>query len=150
MADRQRGAMTGWRGAAALLAVLALPPLPAFAAEPAPAPAYQADLMRFSELVGTIAYLDDLCGGADAGRWRGEMARLLDAQKLDTAARRPYVAAFNRGARSVAPAHQACTPDTRAVLDRFLAEGAARAADIGKRFGAGGPSSPSPTGLPAR
>ena len=83
MADRQRGAMTGWRGAAALLAVLALPPLPAFAAEPAPAPAYQADLMRFSELVGTIAYLDDLCGGADAGRWRGEMARLLDAQKLE-------------------------------------------------------------------
>jgi uncharacterized protein (TIGR02301 family) len=114
------------------------------------APAYQSDLLRLSELLGTISYLDGLCAGPDASRWRGEMSRLLDAQKLDAEARKPYVSAFNRGLRNVLIAHRACGADTRAVLERLLGEGAALAADIDKRFGTAGVATAPATALPSR
>jgi uncharacterized protein (TIGR02301 family) len=122
------------RAAALALALIAAVP----AVEAQTAPVYRPDLVRLSELLGTISYLDGLCGNADAARWRGELARLFDAQGLDEAARRPYVAAYNRGLRSVVVAHRTCGPEARAVLDRFIDEGAALAADIDRRFGIGG------------
>lgn len=140
MADQRRPRQACRRIAAAGLAFV----LACGAAVADNPPAYQADLMRLSELIGTISYLDGLCGGGEAGRWRGEMSRLFDAQKLDDNGRRPYIAAFNRGLRSVVVAHRVCGAEARAVLDRFLAEGAGLAADIDKRFGGGAAGQPLP------
>lgn len=122
------------------------------AAEPpaaaAPPPPYQADLLRFAEVLGTVAYLDPLCNGAGAGRWHDKMARLIEAQELGPAARRPYVEAFNRGLRNLAVAHRSCSPRTRQILLRLFAEGAALADRLEFRFGAPAPRPEGAKGLP--
>lgn len=108
---------------------------PLLAAETAPPPPYQADVLRLSEVLGAAAYLDGLCGGSGATDWRSKMAALLDAQGLAGPARRPYVEAFNRGQRTFATAHRTCTAASRSVLERYFAEGAQLSDRIGQRFG---------------
>ncbi|MCM5558775.1 TIGR02301 family protein [Pleomorphomonas sp. JP5] len=108
---------------------------PLFAANAVPPPPYQADLLRLSEVLGAAAYLDGLCGGPGAADWRSKMAALLDAQGLEGPTRRPYVEAFNRGQRTFAVAHRACTSSARSVLQRYFAEGAQLSDRLDQRFG---------------
>ena len=117
---------------------------PLFAADATPPPPYQADLLRLSEVLGAAAYLDGLCGGPAAADWRAKMAALLDAQGLDGPTRRPYVEAFNRGQRTFAVAHRACTSSARGVLQRYFAEGAQLSDRLDQRFGRTGDSPPPP------
>lgn len=112
---------------------------PLLAAAPPPPP-YQADVLRLSEVLGAAAYLDGLCGGSAATDWRAKMVSLLDAQGLDGPARRPYVEAFNRGQRTFAVAHRACTASARDVLQRYFAEGAQLSERLDQRFGRTGDS----------
>lgn len=145
---------------AATVAALLAAPGPAAAKSEAPAPApppaapiapppFEADLLRFSEVLGIVSYLDGLCGSVEADGWRRTMEQMLAAQKLEGDDRRRYVAAFNRGYRTLAALHRSCTARTRAVLQRYLAQGAAIADRIDERFGRGGGAGPAPsTGLP--
>lgn len=126
-----------------LLAVaLCLAPIAAAQAADAPPPPYQADVLRFSEILGAVAYLDGLCATPKAEDWRAKMAGLLDAQGFAGPARRPYVEAFNRGQRTFSAGHQRCNAAARSALQRYLAEGAQLADRIGQRFGR-------PEGVPA-
>ncbi|WP_237154656.1 TIGR02301 family protein [Oryzibacter oryziterrae] len=136
------------RGLTALLIVLTLAATDA--RSQTPAPAYQADLLRFSEVVGSVSYLDRLCGGA-GGYWRQSMEQLIKAQGLTGGDRRPYVEAFNRGERTFAVVHTICTDRSRDILMRLMGEGEALARRITARFGGEAPtvSPPPPSGLPA-
>ena len=42
-------------------------------------PGYEADLMRLAEVMGTLAFLRDLCGADDAEEWPARMQQLLEA-----------------------------------------------------------------------
>lgn len=117
---------------------------PLLAADATQPPPYQADLLRLSEVLGAAAYLDGLCGGPAAADWRTKMAALLDAQRLDGSARRPYVEAFNRGQRTFSVAHRACTSSSRSVLQRYFAEGAQLSERLDQRFGRAGDSPTTP------
>ena len=109
---------------------------PVLAADTAASPPpYQADMLRLSEVLGAAAYLDNLCGGANAVDWRSKMASVLDAQGLDGPARRPYVEAFNRGQRTFSVAHRTCSSAARSVLQRYFAEGAQLSDRLDQRFG---------------
>ena len=69
-------------------ATVPLPPVaPPFATEPA-LPPYQDRLERLAELMGTLAFMRDLCGDHDGAAWRGRMEALLSAEGT-TPARRP-------------------------------------------------------------
>jgi len=111
-----------------------------FAAAQTAQPEFAADLMRFSQILGTVAFLDDLCSpnSAGGGQWRQRMASLLDAQGLKDDARRPYVDAFNRGQGSMALLHRRCGADEQALLDHYLEEGASLSDRLNLRYGTGG------------
>lgn len=123
-----------YRPSALVLAVL-------LAATPAAAqtvaPPFEADLLRFSEILGAVAYLDALCGEPDAETWRQKMQQLITAQRMTPEDRRRYVDAYNRGHRTFASVHRQCTEQTRFVLQAYLTEGATITARLDERFGRG-------------
>jgi uncharacterized protein (TIGR02301 family) len=100
-----------------------------------PAPPYEADLSRLSEILGSVHYLRGLCGGADGNVWRDDMTALIDSESPGPLRRARLVASFNRGYRSVSETHRQCTPATRVLIDRYLGEGARLARDIAARYG---------------
>lgn len=117
---------------------------PLLAADATSPPPYQADVLRLSEVLGAVAYLDGLCVGPTPTDWRAKMLSLLDAQRLDGPSRRPYVEAFNRGQRTFAVAHRSCTAAARNVLQRYFAEGAQLSERLDQRFGRVGDSPAAP------
>lgn len=119
------------------LALLVMVPVQPATATDGPPP-FAADLLRLSEILGAVAYLDRLCDNPEEGVWRRQMEALLVAQGLTGEERRRYVDVFNRGQRTFASVHRVCTAQTRAVLESYLAEGADLARRIDERFGRGG------------
>jgi uncharacterized protein (TIGR02301 family) len=102
--------------------------------EDKPAP-YDSQLTRLSEVLGSIVYLRTLCG-SPAENWRRSMQQLLDADTANEQRRRERLtAAFNRGYRSFAAVHTACTPTARTAEERYRNEGATLASEIAARFG---------------
>ncbi|AXV14853.1 TIGR02301 family protein [Neorhizobium sp. SOG26] len=111
------------------------PPPPAAPAEEKPAP-YDAQLIRLSEVLGSITYLRRLCGAPAAPDWRQSMQQLLDSDTANEPKRRERLtAAFNRGYRTFASVHTSCTDAARTAEDRYRNEGATLATEIAGRFG---------------
>ena len=113
-------------------------PSPAPAAEAAPAPVttpYDGQLARLSEIIGALHYLRPLCG-AKGEDWRSELQKVLDADAAAEPARRERLtAAFNRGYRSFAAVHTACTATALKAEARYRAEAATLVAEITSRYG---------------
>ncbi len=101
----------------------------------APPPPYEPQLVRLSELLGSLAYLRDLCGAKDGEDWRGKMSALIDAEAPSGPRRDKYVAAFNRGFRGYELTYRRCTSNARDVTARYLDETAKISKDVSYRFG---------------
>jgi uncharacterized protein (TIGR02301 family) len=115
----------------AAFAVMASAPRPALA-QPAP---YDVDLMRLSEILGALSWLDGLCGAEDPGAWRASMERIIAAQRMGPDERRRYVDVFNRGHRTFAAVHRSCGEQARFVIDRYMREGVQLVDKLETRFG---------------
>jgi uncharacterized protein (TIGR02301 family) len=114
------------------------PPAPAPAAAPvAEPPPYERDLLRLAEIMGTLAYLRDLCGDDDGAEWRNRVAALIAAESNDVERKAELAGAFNRGFRGYALTYHSCTPAAHVVIARFLEEGGRLARDITSRYGGG-------------
>ncbi len=87
-------------------------------------PDYQRKLLRLSEILGTVHFLNRLCGGQGDQLWRQQMVRLLNAESPPAARRARLVNRFNRGYRGYQQAFGECTPAARVAQKRFLREGA--------------------------
>lgn len=112
-----------------------LPPIaPPFPADPAPPP-YQDRLDHLAELMGTLAFMRDLCGDSDGAAWRSRMEALLAAEGTTPGRRDRLAGSFNRGYAGYALSYRACTPAAEAVIERSLGEGARIAADVATQFG---------------
>jgi uncharacterized protein (TIGR02301 family) len=96
-------------------------------------PAYEADLMRLAEVMGTLAFLRDLCGAEDAEQWPQRMQELLEAEGPERAPR--LAGAYNRGFSSFALTYTRCTPAAERAIARYLAEGDALSRMIATRYG---------------
>ncbi len=113
-------------------------PAPAPPAEPQPEPpppVYERDLMRLSELMGSLAFLSELCSEPDAAQWRQRMQTLIDTEGGSPARRERLAGAFNKGYRGFAVVYGRCTESARAAIDLYLAEGAALSRTITNRYG---------------
>ncbi|MBX3519277.1 MAG: TIGR02301 family protein [Xanthobacteraceae bacterium] len=107
-----------------------------FAQAPTPnRPAYEAELIQLSEILGALHYLRPLCGGSEQGQWRAEMQALIDAAQLPGDKRGLLVTSFNRGYISYEQTYRTCTPAAREAIRRFLDEGARLSRDIALRYG---------------
>lgn len=114
---------------------------PAAAPDPAPPPPpepppppYEPQLMRLAEIMGTLAYLRDLCGEADGADWNLKMKALLETEAKTDTRRERLAGAYNRGFRGYEVIYRACTPAAQSIISRFLDEGGHLAHEITNRF----------------
>jgi len=115
-------------------AIFPAPPATAAPKEEKPAP-YDDRLARLSEILGSVHYLRTLCGETRSD-WRISMQKLIDSETANEPKRREKLtAAFNRGYRSFASVHTACTATARSAEEAYRAEGATLAAEIAARYG---------------
>lgn len=98
-------------------------------------PPYQGEVERLATLMGTLAYMRDLCGAGDGAQWRAKMEELL-ASEGSTAQRRNRLAgAFNEGLRGYAQSYRRCTPAAGVIIERSLDEASHLTRDLATRFG---------------
>lgn len=98
-------------------------------------PPYQADLLRLSEILGSIQFLRELCGTSEGALWRDQAQALIDSLQPTDQERARLVDRFNRGYESYRSVYRVCTDSARMAVDRYLEEGARIAADIAARYG---------------
>lgn len=113
--------------------VKSVPPPPAQDEKPAP---YDNQMARLSEILGAVQYLRTLCPATGSEEWRKAMSDLLAADTANEPQRKQRMtAAFNRGYRTFAAVHTACTPAAIAAEEKYRIEGATLAQEIASRFG---------------
>lgn len=103
-----------------------------------PPPPYEAQLLRLSEILGALAYLEELCGSArDGAEVREQMAALIEAEAASPARKARFAGAYNKGFRGFEQIYASCTPNAGVLIARFLVEGQQIARDVANRFGGG-------------
>lgn len=114
-------------------------PKPAEKDPPPPAPEqatpYDRDLMRLSEIIGSLAFLRGLCSGTDAAEWPNRMKALIEAEGVTPGRRDRLAGAYNRGYRGYASTYRVCTPAAHEAAGRFVAEGERLSHALAGRFG---------------
>lgn len=100
-----------------------------------PPPGYERDLLRLSEVLGSLAFLRTLCAATDAPQWRERMAALMESEARDAATRATIAGAFNQGFRAFAITYRTCTPAAQAATARYLSEGERLTRAVASRFG---------------
>ncbi len=96
-------------------------------------PPYQGLLERLTEVMGSLYFLQPLCGQTDVN-WRVEAARLIRYEQPDDDRRARLQGAFNEGYRGYARLYRTCTDSARLAMQRFLEEGDRIAREIHSRY----------------
>ena len=99
-----------------------------------PAP-YDRDLLRLSEIIGSLSFLRELCGNPDAPEWPARMKALLDAEGTSPGRRDRLAGAYNRGYGGYAVTYRVCTPSAVEAATRYIAEGERLSVALAGRFG---------------
>jgi uncharacterized protein (TIGR02301 family) len=100
-----------------------------------PPPPYEAELLKLAEILGALAYLDELCATDPAGGWRDKMKALLDAEGKTAARKERLAGSYNRGFRDYERSYRVCTPNAQTVIARFTSEGGRIAHEVVGRYG---------------
>ncbi len=116
---------------ALILVLFAALPLKAQAQTSVP---YEPQLLRLSEIMGSLHFLRTLCKDPDANRWRSEMQSLLDTETTTTERRERLTERFNRGYQAFEQNYSACTPAARQAIANYSEEGAKLVRDLTTRF----------------
>lgn len=95
---------------------------------------FEGSLIRLAEILGSLHFLRNLCG-EEGTQWRGEMEKLLEAEKPDAARRAKFIASFNRGYRSFDGAYAKCTPSATEAIARYMKEGETLTREVAGRYG---------------
>lgn len=98
-------------------------------------PAYDEQLNRLSEVLGSLHYLRTLCGANEGQKWRNEMQEIVVAEAADKNQKEIMIARFNRGFRSYREIYRKCTPAASQAAAEHLREGVKLASEIPSRFG---------------
>ena len=99
-----------------------------------PPPPYEPQILRLAEILGALAWLDDLCGSKSD--WRVRMQQLLEAEAKTPERKERFAGSFNRSFHDYELSYQTCTPNAQIIISRFLTEGGRLARDIVNRFSA--------------
>lgn len=115
----------------------ARPAPPPIQEEPPPEPpplAYEPDLLRLAEVLGTLSYMGTLCMADDAEGWRQRMSQLIEFEGTTTQRKERLVGAFNRGYLGHQPAYRTCNESARLILDRLVLQGQQLSRAISSRY----------------
>lgn len=112
------------------------PPAPEQPTAPAPPPPYEDQMLRLSQVLGSVAYLRQLCGTDQDNAWRATMQKLIDTETAgEPEQAKRLTAAFNRGYRSFASVYVSCTESAVAAEQNYRREGATLARKIAAKYG---------------
>ncbi len=107
--------------------------------EPAPPaetpPPYEPQFLRLAAMMGSLAYLRDLCGAGDGASFRSKIQALLAADGIAESERDLIAGAYNKGFDDYQVTYRTCTPAAREVITRYLSETARIAAELETRYG---------------
>lgn len=106
---------------------------PASPAE-APPPIYEEQLLRLSEILGSLSFLRQLCGAPDSAAWRDEMSALLAAEQPGPLRRARLIGRFNHGFETFNAVYRSCTPSARLAISRYFGEGETLSNDVRSRY----------------
>jgi uncharacterized protein (TIGR02301 family) len=109
------------------------PPPPAVV-EPPPT-AYEPDLLKLADVLGSLAFLRELCGASEAPEWRARMTDLIEAEGTSPGRRERMAGAYNRGYRGFALTYRTCTAAALEAVDRLSADGERLSRRLAGRFG---------------
>ena len=101
----------------------------------APPPSYEPDVLKLSEVIGSLAFLRQLCGGQEAQAWRVRMTELLDAEGVTPSRKERLAGAYNRGFKGFALTYRTCTPAAEEAALRLSADGERLSKALAGRFG---------------
>ncbi len=99
-----------------------------------PPPIYEKQLLRISEILGSLHFLRRLCGDGDEATWQAEMRALLAAEQPTPQRKARLVGRFNHGFETYNSVYRSCTPSARKAITRYLEEGAALSKDVRTRY----------------
>lgn len=107
---------------------------PAPAPEPLP-PAYEPDMLRLAEVMGSLAFLRELCGAPEAPQWRARMAELLETEGVTQGRKERLAGAYNRGFKSFALTYRTCTAAADEASARLSKDGERLSRSLAGRYG---------------
>ncbi len=118
-------------------------PVTAFAQQSEPArpqirtlpPAYNDQMLRLAEILGSLHYLRELCGADEGQLWRDQMLNLIDKEEPTEERRAELISRFNRGFRTFREIYRACTPPAVQAVELYLRQGSRLAGEIPNRYG---------------
>ena len=110
-------------------------PEPAQPQPPSGPPPYDEQLLRISEILGSMHYLRTLCGSNEGSLWRDQMQGLLTSEQPDADRRARFVDRFNRGYQGFRAVYRTCTLAATEAIDRYMEEGSRLARDVIARYG---------------
>ena len=96
--------------------------------------AYDRQLIRLAEVLGSLHFLRTLCGERSS-LWRERMETLLEAEQPDEERRLRIIASFNHGYSSFATVYTTCTKSAIKAIDRYMQEGEKISLEIVQRYG---------------
>jgi uncharacterized protein (TIGR02301 family) len=96
-------------------------------------PAYQGDMERLAEVMGSLYFLQPLCNDTEED-WRQHMAELIELDLPDPDRRERLAGSFNAGYENYSRLYRSCTLSAREAMTRLLTEAAATARDIHSRY----------------
>ncbi len=110
-------------------------PLPKEEAAPEPPPAaYEPDLLRLAEVIGTLSYMTALCTQPGSDSWPQRITQLIEAEGSTVQRRERLAGAYNRGYLGHQSTHRACTDRSRQIIDRMLQQGQRLTREISTRY----------------
>ena len=102
--------------------------------EPPPT-AYEPEMLKLAETIGSLAFLRQLCGSSEGDQWRARMSELLEAEGVTTGRKERLAGAYNRGFNGFALTYRICTPAAEEAAERLLADGRKLSRSLAGRFG---------------
>lgn len=112
------------------MAAMMLAATPAMAVETS----YDRPLLRLAEVLGSIHFLQHLCG-EKSDLWRGQMEALLDAEAPSDERRAELIGSFNHGYRSFAAVYSKCTESALQAIEHYMKEGETLTNEIVQQYG---------------
>lgn len=96
-------------------------------------PPYQDQMERLTEVLGSLYFLQPLCGETEED-WRLQASDLISLDNPDEDRRQRLAGAFNTGYEAYARVYRTCTSSARAAIARLLIEAEHSAREIHTRF----------------
>ncbi len=113
----------------------ARPPAPPVVIPEPPPVAYEPDLLKLAEIMGSLAFLRQLCTGPDAQRWRARMLELMEVEGTSAGRKERLAGAYNRGFSGYALTYRNCTGSAQEATARLSGDGDKLSRRISARFG---------------